>query len=42
MQIAKSAWLEAAAETAKPILSPQYRPVIYQTASQFFCLWGNR
>jgi predicted RNase H-like HicB family nuclease len=33
VQIAKAAWLEAAEETGKPIPSPQYRPVIYQSAS---------
>jgi predicted RNase H-like HicB family nuclease len=33
VQIAKVAWLEEAEETGKPIPSPQYRPVIYQTAS---------
>jgi predicted RNase H-like HicB family nuclease len=33
VQIAKAAWLESAEETGKPIPSPQYRPVIYQTAS---------
>ena len=33
VQIAKAAWLETAEEVEKPIPSPQYRPVIYQTAS---------
>jgi len=33
LQIAKAAWLEAAEEAGKPIPPPQYRPVIYQTAS---------
>lgn len=34
VQIAKAAWLEAAQEAGKPIPPPpQYRPVIYQTAS---------
>lgn len=33
LQIAKAAWLEAAAEAGKPIPSPRYRPAIYQTAS---------
>ena len=33
LQIAKVAWLEAAEEAGKPIPPPQYRPVIYQTAS---------
>jgi len=32
LQIAKAAWLEAAEEAGIPIPSPQYRPVIYQTA----------
>jgi hypothetical protein len=32
VQIAKAAWLESAEETGKPIPSPQFRPVIYQTA----------
>ena len=27
---AKEAWLEAARAAGKPILSPRYRPVIYQ------------
>lgn len=30
VQIAKTAWLEAAQAAGKPIPSPQYRPVIYQ------------
>ncbi len=33
VQIAKAAWLEAAEKAGKPISPPQYRPVIYQTAS---------
>jgi predicted RNase H-like HicB family nuclease len=33
VQIAKAAWIQAAEETGKPIPPPQYRPVIYQTAS---------
>ena len=33
VQIAKAAWIEAAEEAGKPIPPPQYRPVIYQTAS---------
>lgn len=32
VQIAKKAWLEAARATGKPIPTPRYRPVIYQTA----------
>lgn len=31
IQIAKAAWLEAAASAGKPIPRPRYRPVIYQT-----------
>ena len=30
--IAKKAWLEAARTAGKPIPSPRYRPVIYQTS----------
>nr|BAL59347.1 hypothetical conserved protein [Candidatus Acetothermum autotrophicum] len=30
---AKEAWLEVAQKTGKPIPSPRYRPVIYQTVS---------
>lgn len=30
LQIAKSAWLEAAREAGKPVPRPRYRPVIYQ------------
>ena len=33
VQIAMTAWLEAAEEAGNPIPPPQYRPVIYQTAS---------
>ena len=33
VRIAKAAWIQAAEETGKPIPPPQYRPVIYQTAS---------
>ena len=33
VQIAKEAWLEAAKSEGKPIPSPSYKPVIYQTAS---------
>jgi predicted RNase H-like HicB family nuclease len=33
VQIAKSAWLEAARAEDKPIPLPKYRPVIYQAAS---------
>jgi len=29
---AKEAWLAAARETGKPVPSPRYRPLIYQTA----------
>jgi predicted RNase H-like HicB family nuclease len=29
---AKEAWLEAAREAGKPIPTPRYRPVIYQTS----------
>lgn len=31
VEIAKGAWLEAAAETGKPIPAPKYRPLIYQS-----------
>ena len=30
VEIAKSAWLEAARTAGKPIPPPQYRPVIYE------------
>lgn len=30
--VAKSAWLEAARATGKPIPEPQFRPAIYQVA----------
>ena len=30
VEIAKTAWLEAAREQGKPIPPPRYRPVIYQ------------
>ncbi len=33
VQIAKTAWLEAARAEGKPIPLPRYRPVIYQVAS---------
>ncbi len=33
VELAKSAWLEAARAAGKPIPSPQYRPVIYQLAA---------
>ena len=33
VQIAKTAWLEAARESGKPIPKPQYRPAIYQLAA---------
>ncbi len=32
VQIAKSAWLEAAREEGIAVLEPHYRPVIYQAA----------
>ncbi|HZL36733.1 MAG TPA: type II toxin-antitoxin system HicB family antitoxin [Tepidisphaeraceae bacterium] len=31
LQIAKTAWLEAAAASGKAIPKPRYRPAIYQT-----------
>jgi len=31
VEIAKSAWLEAARSSGKPIPEPRYRPAIYQT-----------
>ena len=31
VEIAKSAWLEAARSSGKPIPAPRYRPAIYQT-----------
>ena len=33
LEIAKSAWLEAARSEGKPIPEPKYRPVIYQAAA---------
>lgn len=33
VELAKSAWLEAARSEGKPIPPPRYRPVIYQTGS---------
>ena len=33
VELAKSAWLEAAQAAGKPIPPPQYRPVIYQLAA---------
>ncbi len=33
VEIAKSAWLEAAQAEGKPIPPPRYRPAIYQVAS---------
>jgi predicted RNase H-like HicB family nuclease len=33
LEIAKTAWLEAARVEGKPIPKPRYRPAIYQTAS---------
>lgn len=32
LQIAKSAWLDAAKAEGRPIPRPRYRPVIYQAA----------
>jgi predicted RNase H-like HicB family nuclease len=31
VEIARSAWLEAARSSGKPIPEPRYRPAIYQT-----------
>jgi predicted RNase H-like HicB family nuclease len=31
LEIAKSAWLDAARSAGKPIPQPRYRPAIYQT-----------
>jgi predicted RNase H-like HicB family nuclease len=31
VQQAKTAWIEAAQQAGRPIPSPQYRPLIYQT-----------
>lgn len=33
VEIAKTAWLEAARATGKPIPEPRYRPAIYQIVS---------
>ena len=33
VELAKTAWLEAAREAGKPIPEPKYRPAIYQVAS---------
>jgi predicted RNase H-like HicB family nuclease len=33
LKLAKTAWLEAAAEAGKPIPPPRYRPAIYQTVA---------
>jgi predicted RNase H-like HicB family nuclease len=33
LQIAKSAWLDAAKAEGRPIPRPRYRPVIYQAAA---------
>ena len=33
VQIAKTAWIEAARAEGKPIPRPKYKPIIYQTAS---------
>ena len=32
VEVAKTAWLEAAKEEGKPIPEPRYKPVIYQSA----------
>jgi len=32
LQLAKSAWLEAAAASGKPVPPPRYRPAIYQAS----------
>ena len=31
VKLAKEAWIEAARQAGKPIPTPRYRPVIYQT-----------
>ncbi len=33
LEIARTAWLQAARDEGKPIPQPKYRPVIYQAAS---------
>jgi predicted RNase H-like HicB family nuclease len=33
LELAKAAWLVAAREAGKPIPSPRYRPIIYQTSA---------
>ena len=33
VQIAKTAWIEAARAEGKPLPQPKYKPIIYQTAS---------
>lgn len=33
LELAKGAWLEAAAAEGKPVPAPRYRPAIYQVAS---------
>jgi predicted RNase H-like HicB family nuclease len=33
VQVAKTAWLEAAKQEGKPVPAPHYRPAIYQLAS---------
>lgn len=33
VQLAKTAWIEAAKASGKPVPAPLYRPAIYQTAS---------
>lgn len=33
VEMAKTAWLEAAQTEGKPVPAPRYRPVIYQTSS---------
>jgi predicted RNase H-like HicB family nuclease len=32
LELAKSAWMEAAVESGRPIPEPSYRPLIYQAA----------
>ncbi len=33
LSVAKSAWLEAARESGKPVPAPRYRPLIYQATT---------
>lgn len=35
VQIAKTAWLEAARSSGKPVPTPRYRPAIYQTTPPY-------